>query len=180
MHLQLPRKLFAAAAGGFQRHQQGSAKLRLGAGQFILGHVALHLDQFLKRHGHQFRRFLLTGAGINLEQAAILEGRGEGINGINQAALFTDFLEQARRHATTQKRAQHLRRPMHRVQIGDGRKAKHNMHLVQFAFLTEFAAGIARGFRGCDIHLGQIGEMLAHQVKQRVMIKRASAGDHHG
>ena len=95
MHLQLPGKLFAAAAGGFQGHQQGSAQLRLGAGQFIFGHVALHLDQFLKRHRHQFSGFLLTGAGINLEQAAILEGRGKGIDGINQAALFTDFLKQA-------------------------------------------------------------------------------------
>ena len=54
------------------------------------------------------------------------------------------------------------------------------MHLVQFAGFAEFAAGIARGFRGCDINLGQVGEMLADHVQQSIMFKRASTGDHHG
>ena len=54
------------------------------------------------------------------------------------------------------------------------------MHLVQITVFAEFAAGIARGFRACDIHLGQISEMLADQIKQRIMFKRTGAGNHDG
>ncbi len=84
-HLDLPGKLLAAAAGGFQRHQQAGLHLRAGPAQLVLVRVQLHPAQFLQRHGHQLLRLLLAGAGIDAEQAAIHGRGGEGVDGVDQA-----------------------------------------------------------------------------------------------
>ena len=179
MDLKLPRQLFAAAAGALEGHQQGSPELRLCAVQLILRHVALDLAEFFQCHRHELFRLVFARAGIDGEQPTIREGRGEGVDGIDEPALFPDFLEEARGHAAAEQGREQLRRRVQRVRRRDGGEAEDQMHLVEVTILPELATRVASGLRRCLLRHRQVGEVAVGEVEQRLMLQRAGSGDDH-
>ena len=179
MDLELAGELLAAAAGGFQGHQQGGAELGLGAVQLLLGHVVLDAAQFLQRHGDELGGLVLPRAGIDREHAAVPEGGVEGVDGIDEAALLADLLEQAGGHAATEQAGHQHGRVVHRVAIARAGEAQHDMDLIQLPLLAELAAGIAGGLGLVRLGYRQVGEVAADHLHQRLVLQRPGGGDHH-
>ena len=88
--------------------------------------------------------FAFAGAGIDAQEAAVLEAVGKGIDGIAKAALLARFLEQARGGAAAQRRGINLGHEIIRIGIGQAGKGKGDMRLLQILDFAKVAAGIAR------------------------------------
>ena len=110
----VPRLLLAARGRAFERHQQPGLELGPRALQLARREPLAEPPHLVAQRRHQLGRFLLAGAGIDAEHAAVAIGVGEGIDRIDEAALLADLLEQARRHAAAERGRHHRGRRSNR------------------------------------------------------------------
>ena len=82
------------------------------------------LQRLLAQHRHQLGRLVLAGAGIDAEQPAVAIAVGEGVDRIDQAALFAHLLEQPRGHAAAERGRQHRGGVIVRVVRASGRESR--------------------------------------------------------
>ncbi len=175
--LDLACQLLTAAAGAFLRHQQARLQLRAGAAEFRLRDMGLDLAQFSQHDRHQFGDLAFAGAGVDAEQAAVLERRGKRVDRIHQSALFANLLEQPRRHAAAQERRKQHGRVIIRIGIAHGGEPEDHVHLVEVAFFAEFPALVRRVIEPRRRTARQVGEMLLDQIENFLMAQLAGRGD---
>ena len=165
--LQLAGELLASAAGAFHGHQHAGLDLGAGALEFGVSASIWTRCNSSQGHGHELGGLGLAGAGVDAEDAGFHIGAGEGIDGVDQAALFADFLEQAGGHAAAEQGREQQRRVVIRVGVADRGEAQDDVHLVEIALFAELAAGVEAGGRGFRHVAGQVGKMLAGPDRRR-------------
>ena len=142
----------------------------------------LQLAEFVQDQVDGLQRLAGRGAGVDAERAGVAVGAQVGIDGVGQAALFADGLEEARAHAAAQDRVQDQGGVA--VFVGDGRggHAQADLHLLQrlfCCFSRMRALEIGRGEFVDGLAAVQRREFLGHGLDEAVVVEIAGGGEDH-
>ena len=111
-----------AAGNAFQAEHDVALELDLDAFEFVRGERLLaHVAQFLQHHLPRAVDAVGIGGEVDAPHAGIAQHFGKGVDGIGDAVLFADVLEEARRHAAAEHRVQHGEHEAVAVAVGQAR-----------------------------------------------------------
>ena len=165
-----------ARARAFEAHEQRRFGLLAGTGNLVLRRAVLaEAVQLLKNALKRLTLGFLAQTGVNRHQAGVQMGRGERVDGVAQAALLADALEQAGGHAA----AENVRQQVHREAVlaqrrnaGEGQTqvvlldllaAQHERGLVQRRGDLVAARAVHDGKQVCNVVDVLIGEVAGNR-----------------
>ena len=92
-----------AGAGAFEAEDHVALDLVLGAVEFFVGDgLVLEAGELGEGEGEDFAGVVDGAAGVDGEGAGVAEGVQLGVDGVGEAALFADGLEEAGAHAAAE------------------------------------------------------------------------------
>src|SRR3954451_7338530 len=118
VHL-LPGKVGHAGVGAFKSHQDVALELVLAASQFFFAErILFEVVELGHDEVYDFKSLACGGAGVDAEGAGVAVRAEVGVDGVSQAALFADGLEETGAHAAAKDGIEDKRGEA--VIVGDG------------------------------------------------------------
>jgi hypothetical protein len=181
VHL-LAREVRHARHGAFEREQEIALELVLGAAEFArLERLALEAAEFLHDEVDDLDGAIGRGSGVDAEGAGVAVGREVGVDGVDEATLFADGLEEAGTHAAAEDSVEQESGVAGFV--GDGRcgNAEAELNLLERFLVAQVNARGNGGSRvGVDAAAGgERAEVACDHLDEAVVLEIAGGGKDH-
>src|SRR5579871_1468880 len=169
-----------ARAGGFEREHQRALEVVLGATQLFLGNRRIfHGAKFGDGEIENLADGFLAGAGVNGEHSGVGVRREFAEDGVGEALLFANVLEEARGHAAAEKIIEHGHGEAAFVGDGQGRNAEAEVDLLEIALFFEMNRRAGGGRRVVFFQCGggQVAEFFFDEIENLLVGDVAGSGD---
>src|SRR5882672_9440850 len=176
----LAREIGHAGKGGFQGKHEGTLEMVLGAQEFLVGNGRfLEGTKFREGEVENLADCFFCAASVDGEHARVGIRSDFAENGVGEAALFANVLEEARRHAAAEKIIENGDDEAAVVCDGQRRNTEAEMNLLEIGFAIDLdgRAGLRRDVIFKSASGLEMAELFCDEVGDLVVCDVAGGGD---